>query len=147
LDRVKIHFSSASVTACMHDKRPALQLPIPESLTRIQRREYYRVDAPVTNPPRCTFFVERNEERRAVTLELKDISAGGIAVLDNGRVLDAGKGTIYMGCRLELPDVDVIDVDLKVAQCLDEILPNGKERRLLGCGFFNLPNPQMIKVQ
>lgn len=147
LDRVRIQFTASHVATCMHDGRPALQLPLPTTLTRIQRREYYRVDTPVTNPARCTFTFEKDKERRSATLDLKDISAGGIAVIDSDGMLDCTKGTTYNACRLELPEVDVVDVDLRVVQCMDDLLQNGKERRLLGLKFFNLPNPQMIKVQ
>src|SRR5690606_29735085 len=53
LDKIHIQFSTSNITHCQHDNLPALSMPMPQTLSRIQRREYYRVDIPVTNPASC----------------------------------------------------------------------------------------------
>lgn len=147
LDKVRVIFSSNQVSACMHDNRPALRLPIPDSLTRIQRREFYRVETPVTNPPRCTFMFELPKGPGRVSLEVRDVSAGGICVLDNQHQLDNAKGTLYPACELSLPDVGQVITDLRIVRSVDEEGVNGKERRLLGCKFVALPSPMQMRVQ
>jgi c-di-GMP-binding flagellar brake protein YcgR len=147
LDKVKIHFSAPKVTPCLQDNRPALRLPIPETLTRIQRREYYRVDVPITKPARCTMPIEDEKGQRNVTFTVKDISAGGIAVFDNHHLLSETVGTLYKGCRLLLPEVDTVITDLRIVRAQDEALPDGKERRQVGCAFVHLSNAMQIMVQ
>jgi c-di-GMP-binding flagellar brake protein YcgR len=147
IDKVRILFSTTQVIPCMQDGMPALRVPIPESLQRIQRREYYRVDIPVSNRASCTFTVNDEKGERTVKLELKDISAGGISVFDNAHVLDNSLGTLYKECRIELPEAGVVVTHLMVMRSLDEILLNGKESRLIGFRFFELSNPMNFIVQ
>jgi c-di-GMP-binding flagellar brake protein YcgR len=147
LDKVRIHFSAPNVTPCLHDNRPALRLPIPDSLTRIQRREAYRVDVPVTKPARCTIPVKDEKGTRNVTFTVQDISAGGIAVIDNSHLLDETAGALYKACRLLLPEIGTVISDMRVVRALDEELPNGKKQRQVGYKFVQLPNPMQIMVQ
>ncbi|RTZ39977.1 flagellar brake protein [Candidimonas sp. SYP-B2681] len=147
IDKVRIQFSTAQVTGCMQDGMPALRVPIPDSLQRIQRREYYRVDIPVSNRASATFTIRDDKGERTVKFELKDISAGGISVFDNTHVLDNALGTLYRDCRIELPEAGVVVTDLMIMRSLDEILLNGKESRLIGCRFFELSNPMNFIVQ
>lgn len=147
LDKVRIHFSSPKVTPCLQDDRPALRVPIPDSLTRIQRREFYRVDVPVTKPARCTMPIKDEKGSRNITFTVKDISAGGIAVVDNNHLLDETAGTLYKGCRLLLPEIGTVISDMRVVRAQDEELSNGKERRQVGCKFVQLPNSMQIMVQ
>ncbi len=147
IDRVRIRFSTAQVTSCMQDGMPAIRVPIPESLQRIQRREYYRVNIPVSNRASATFTIRDEKGERTVKFELKDISAGGISIFDNAHVLDNSLGTLYKNCRIELPGAGIVETHLMVMRSLDEILFNGKESRLIGCRFFELSNPMNFIVQ
>lgn len=147
LDKVRIQFSVSQVTPCLQDNLPALQVPFPESIRRVQRREYYRVDVPVSEPAWCTIVLPAAEGGKTVKLDIKDISAGGISVLDNDHVLNNEMGTVYADCRLDLPDAGTVVSSLRIMRSLDEKLNNGKETRLLGCKFFNLSNPMNFIVQ
>lgn len=147
LDKVSIQFSVPRVTPCMQDNLPAMQVPFPLSVRRVQRREYYRVEVPVTEPASCTIAIPDNPAIKKVTLNIKDISAGGISVLDNSHVLDNALGTIYKDCQLELPDAGTVITSLRIMRSLDETLSNGKETRLLGCKFFELSNPMNFIIQ
>ncbi|MCX7219323.1 MAG: flagellar brake protein [Burkholderiales bacterium] len=60
LDKISIQFSSSSIQNTSIDGRPALQLAIPTSLIRLQRREYYRINTPLSNPIRCTIPLDED---------------------------------------------------------------------------------------
>src|SRR5690554_786887 len=60
LDSARILFSSQEVSPCEHDNRPALRLSLPKSLMRIQRRDSYRLDVPVTDPATCRITLPGN---------------------------------------------------------------------------------------
>src|SRR5690606_19243646 len=126
LDKVQVLFSVTGITACTHDSRPALCASVPAGITRIQRREYYRVDIPVTNRAMCIFSIPENKDAMRVELELKDISAGGISVLDNNQVLDNTLNTIFKACRLDLPEAGTVVTDLQVVRSQDDTLAKGK---------------------
>ncbi len=147
LDKVQIHFSSSQLQACLQADQPALRLEIPTLMRRIQRREYYRVETPVTDPPRCIFTLDNEGSPAKVSLPIKDMSAGGLALIDNNHVLDTDWGTLYQDCVLELPQIGEVEASLRVVQYKDESLPGGKERRLVGCKFFNPSSALQVKVQ
>lgn len=147
LDKVQVQFSSVQLQPCEQAGQPALRMQIPDSMRRIQRREYYRVETPVTEPPRCTFTVDHLGQPATVCLSVKDMSAGGLAVVDNDHELDTEWGTVYQDCLLELPQIGQVQTTLKVVQYKDESLPGDKERRLVGCQFVHPSNALQVKVQ
>jgi c-di-GMP-binding flagellar brake protein YcgR len=151
VERVLIRFYAMNFTDCIFEDAPALRVAFPERLTRIQRREHYRIDVPTSNPAKCTIpkgaagqdadvtlDVEDIswEIAKDVTVELKDISSGGLSILSYEANLPSIKGTVYSGCRVDLPDVGSITVDLKVVQSRPETQHNGKERMHIGCAFI-----------
>lgn len=147
LDKVRIEFSVAKVDACMQDGRPALCASSPTSVTRIQRREYYRVDIPISNRATCTLSAPANKEAKQFKLEIRDISAGGISVMDNDHALDNTLHTLFKACRLDLPEAGTVITDLQIVRSHDDSLPNGKPSRFLGFAFVNLSNPMNFIVQ
>ncbi|PLC50358.1 flagellar brake protein [Pollutimonas subterranea] len=147
LDKVRIQFSVTKVESCMQEGRPALRASFPSSITRIQRREYYRVDIPVSNPATCTIPTPQNKDTKQVTLELRDISAGGISAMDNEHTLDNALNALFKNCRLELPEAGTVITDLQIVRSQDDTLANGKPSRSLGFAFINLSNPMNFIVQ
>src|SRR4051812_39957445 len=88
LDKIRIMFNITSIKETMYKNGPALKLAIPESLIRLQRREYYRMATPVSNPVRCIITLPEEQGGEAENFPLADISCGGIALLDSQQVLD-----------------------------------------------------------
>jgi hypothetical protein len=48
---------------------------------------------------------------------------------------------------LLLPEVDTVVTNLRIVRAQDDVLPDGKERRQVGCAFVQLPNAMQILVQ
>lgn len=150
LDNIRILFFATEVHECVFDNLPALYFPIPESLIRLQRRETYRVATPVVNPLRCTITIPPDDPEGTATtviLPVKDISCGGIALIDEKKVLDNTIGRVYENCRIDLPGSGPLPVKLQVRNSLDQTLSNGREQRKLGCMFLDLRAPALSAVQ
>jgi len=151
LDSIRILFFASQVGECLYDNLPALYIPIPASLVRLQRREYYRVPTPVANPIRCTIHVPADDETglggTTVVVTLKDISGGGIAVVDEKKLLDNTIGRTYKDCRIDLPGGTPVTVTLQIRNSHDMSLASGKSIRKLGCMFIDPPRPMMAAVQ
>lgn len=145
LDFARILFSSQEVSPCEHDNRPALRLSLPKSLMRIQRRESYRLDVPVTDPATCRITLPGNAG--TVTLQVKDISTGGVSVVDNQQMLGSSTGALYSSCQLDLPGTGTLSVKLQVMRFMSEALPFEQESRHVGCKFVDLHNSTEIQVQ
>lgn len=151
LDSIRILFFATSVSECLYDNLPALYIPIPTSLIRLQRRENYRIPTPVASPIRCTIRIPPDDDTGTVgtnvVVTLKDISGGGIAILDEKKLLDNTIGRVYKDCRLDLPGGNVVEVSLQVRNSHDMTLSSGKSIRKLGCMFVDPPNAMMAAVQ
>lgn len=144
LDDVHLRFSSAYARSCVMDKRATFRLPIPDEIG-MQRREFYRVEVPVTNAPQCTFQLRISKSE--VVLNLKDIGVGGICVIDDKNMLRQVPGAIYENCEIDLPEYGEVVANLRVVRSIVEELDNDKRRRLVGLAFMDLPNRMQMRVQ
>lgn len=148
LDQIRILFSSDDIRFVNWENLPAFRVPIPESVVRLQRREFYRVAAPVANPVRCIVPVKDEDGNiTPVTTTLYNISAGGVAIVDDRKILDNTIGFVHNNCRIDLPGGAPITVNLQVRNSTDLTLTSGKSIRRIGCMFLNLPQSQLAAVQ
>ena len=134
--------------SCEYDSRTALKVDIPESLVRLQRREYFRISTPIAKPLRCTFRVPKPDGSftTVVTL-LNNISAGGVSVTDEKKLLDTTTGNIYSDCTLEMTDNTVVTVKLQVRDCKEVKLTSGKTVNRFGCEFIDIPRAVLAAIQ
>ncbi len=147
LDKIRILFSADQAVATTHQGGPALLIELPPTLIRLQRREYYRMPTPVTNPVRAVFPIALEDGGGSVIVPLADISVGGIAVLDNRLVLGNTIGQTYLNCRLELPDIGSVATGLRIRNSMEMTLLNNKTNRRLGCEFLDISRGNLALVQ
>jgi c-di-GMP-binding flagellar brake protein YcgR len=149
LDNIRILFFTGEMKSCIFEDQPALCMAIPPSLIRLQRREHYRVPTPVVNPLRCTIQIPRDSDggQTTVALPLQNVSGGGIAIIDEKRILDNTIGRTYKDCRIDLPGGSLVVATLEIRNSVDLNLPNGKSIRRIGCLFVQLPRPMLAAVQ
>lgn len=149
LNNIRILFSADKLDLCEYDGREAFMLGIPQAVIRLQRREYYRVPTPVVNPVRCMINIQNEEEKPAQTLSfaLQNVSGGGIAIIDENKVLDDTVGRIYKDCKIDLPGGSLVIATLEIRNSQDVKLSNGKTIRRIGALFVDLPNAMLSAVQ
>lgn len=148
LNQVNINFTGEGLESCIHDGRPAFSLPYPKALRRIQRREFYRVEIPLGEPASCELTItEGGKAPRHIVVRLKDISAGGVALLDTDELLPHQSGTFFKNAKLTLPESGEATVNLTVHRVHRQVLPNKKEIVELGCAFTDIPKPTSMLVQ
>jgi c-di-GMP-binding flagellar brake protein YcgR len=147
LDKIRILFKLESVREVAYDNSTALEADIPETLVRLQRREFYRMATPVTNPVRVVVPLPEELGGGSATFPLADISCGGIAFLDNKLMLGEAAGRTLEGCRLDLPDVGPVVTNLEIRNMQDVTLLNNKTARRFGCMFSGISRGNMGNVQ
>ncbi len=137
VNRIRIRFDTGSPSAVNHEGRPALQIPLPTSMLRIQRREAYRIDTPVNEAVHCRFAhpVLNNHE---VVLRVADLSVKGMGLTADPGLLPAAQGTVLKGCRIDLPATGVVNCDALIVRMFEPTLA-GKQRLWIGCQFLRLP--------
>jgi flagellar brake protein len=128
--------------------RPAFRAAFPDSLLRLQRREFYRLTVPIARPLRCILPYQKADGSRA-QLEVKvvDISGGGLAVVAPPEGIGFEADAEFPNCRLELPEVGIIVATVKVCSMFEITLRNGSTIKRAGCQFKTLPGPMLTLVQ
>jgi len=151
LDKIRILFTAENLRPTLYKGDAALRADIPPSLIRLQRREYYRMETPVSNPVRAIIPLspEAAADAGSTTgvFPLHDISCGGIAVLDTKLQLSTTPGDILPNCRIELPEIGPVTVSLEVRNSLDLTLLNNKASRRIGLQFVDISRGGMGGVQ
>ena len=145
LDKVTLRFSSGPPALGMHDGRPALALPVPESLLHLQRRELMR-RVPPPGMLACAVPAPNAAKGAApVRTTIRDIGGGGLAVLAPGDALLLCLGDVLPGCAIELPQLGPVEVTLRVRH-LRAIRQHGRDVCEAGCEFVDLPAAAQAKL-
>ncbi|MET3106530.1 c-di-GMP-binding flagellar brake protein YcgR [Oxalobacteraceae bacterium GrIS 2.11] len=147
LNRISIQFSSSSISRANYLGNQALSCTIPASLIRLQRREYYRINTPISHPIICVVKVPQENGGGEIKLPLVDISCGGVALLDEKKTLNAEFGVMYDNCKIDLPGLGVINVTLQVRNSQNLLLMNHKTSRRIGFQFVDMPKAILAQIQ
>jgi c-di-GMP-binding flagellar brake protein YcgR len=147
LDKIRILFKAENLRPTLYKGEAALRADIPPTLIRLQRREYYRMETPVSNPVRAIIPLPPELGAGTGVFPLHDISCGGIAILDNKMQLSTTIGEQLSNCRIELPEIGPVTVSLEIRNSLDLTLLNNKTNRRLGLQFVDISRGGMAGVQ
>ena len=134
-DKVKIRFSTGAARAVVWRSDEVFAVPIPDELLRLQRREFYRVLAPVSRGVQCVVPVGIDGKIKYVETRVYDVGLGGVALIAQPGQLSAQPGTQYENCRIALADAGNVTVTLEVRSSLEMKLANGKAALRIGCQF------------
>jgi len=143
-DGVKVEFEVPTIEAASFEGRLAFRIPFPESLIKLQRREFYRLSAPLMNPLKCQI---RLPSGTMVDTVVGDISLGGVSLMGEHSGLDLQIGTIHENCRILLPEIGAIQTKLMVRNSFPVTLRNGTVVKRTGCAFVDLPSGQQAMIQ
>ncbi|WP_322995505.1 flagellar brake protein [Castellaniella sp.] len=147
LNRVMIEFQGPMHPASQGGK-PALALEWPTTVRRIQRRESFRMDVPTTRPATC-LIRDPGLPEGELSFNLANISAGGLQLIDRTGLLASREvGTFFDDAILSMPDVGVLDVNLRLLRHDQLIQEGGKPpMQLIALRFFNLASNLQITIQ
>ena len=148
LDRVRIQFSLHELQLTSSEGSGAFRAALPQQLLRLQRREFYRLQAPVTQSLTCTLPLRHTDGAvRSADLRVLDISGGGVAIAvpPADAVLEAGME--LMDCQLKLPGSAPIPARLSVRNLFRITTRNGIEMLRAGCQFTHMPRGAEDTIQ
>jgi c-di-GMP-binding flagellar brake protein YcgR len=136
-DGVRVEFSARTPRETRFEGLPAFEADFPEVLFYVQRREYFRVAAPILDPYMCT---GRLPEGDAFRFEVHDLSLGGVGMrTTDPRVATLPMGARLMDCELTLGALGRLPLDLQLVSHRSLAMPNGTQRYQLGFRFLTLP--------
>lgn len=139
VDKVRMQFTVPGLETVMHEGGPALKCAYPERLLRLQRRDYFRLTAPVNPRINCVLpLCDETGREQAIEIKLLDISAGGIAVLVPPLGISFVPDAVFHNVRMALPEVGEITTSLKVRNVFSITQRDGIAHLRAGCEFVDL---------
>lgn len=145
VDKVRVRFRADRPRREEQGGYVAFRAAMPEALYHLQRREFYRLETPVSDSPWCLFPDPAGGE--PLRWRVVDISAGGMAVLlpPGQEILEPQQR--HVGCVLELPDGDAITLTLVVRNLVTRTRADGVEQLRAGLRFEDLPRGADALIQ
>jgi len=143
-DKVRVQFTASDVEKISYEGRPAFKIRLPDSLIKLQRREYFRLATPISKPLACTFPLESGDN---ASLTIVDISIGGVGVMNPPKGFQFEIGKTYQGCYFVLPDLGTIVTTLQIRNAFEITMKNGTRAMRAGCMFINLPGTMQSMIQ
>lgn len=144
--QVKIQFTTRQIREVLYRNFPAFYLALPNSIYRLQRREYYRLITPVLDPLRCVIATgKKPEQQREFTVV--DISGGGVALICSETDTELEPGLAYSKCRIELPELGTVSGAIEVRTLVLLTSGTGLIRKRAGCQFKNLDSQAVMLLQ
>ena len=106
---VKIKWVSTSITVVKLKDGQALRIAFPQSLVRLQRREFFRLKTPIVNPVICKIPIvnpEFPDEEKTLELTLVDVSLGGVGTIAPDPLPShVTEGAMFESCKIGFPDI------------------------------------------
>lgn len=144
LEHIKVQFVARLAEETQHDNRPAFRVRLPESLLRLQRRDFFRVRPPISKPAKV--LVPYGEEgKQYESLRVLDLSVGGLAVMTYPEKFELPASRLIENCYLDLPGVGSISVTINVRHI--DPLPKDEKARRCGCEFVDMPPASRVMLQ
>lgn len=147
---VKVQFEAGNIVNGLFCNRKAFYLNRPDTLLRIQRREFFRSSIPSIGQARCIIPVQQEDPDDRATLRaapLMDISGGGIRLLCNGDDATLLPNKTFTDCQISLPDEDTLTVNIEVRNSTHFTAANNEVYKRVGCRFVSLNNQTNIQLQ
>ncbi len=146
LDKIKIQFRMDSVEEVEFQGAPAFLSPIPSSLLRLQRREFFRVATLTSQPMNARLLLDGPKGPQPTTMRGIDVSLGGVALLASETIEGVAAGDTLRNVELNLPGIGQVNVDLAV-QSVRPQHSGGKLCTRFGCRYINLAPAMASRVQ
>lgn len=146
LSQIRIQFWTGRGDATMYEELPAFRVRIPGELTRLQRRQFYRVGVPARHGVRCELAAEKPAGAR-VPVRVINISCGGLAVTDVPEHMRLEPGTRLRGCTLAVDDSDPIEMTFEIVRVAEMPQAVHAASRLVGVQFLDLSAGGRARIQ
>lgn len=137
LDHVKLQFSAQHAELTAYENLPAIRIRLPESLLRLQRRDFFRIRTPVARPI-VAAAAHPLEPGRKLELRVVDLSCGGVGLVAGDGDAGLETGIALRDVRIELPEVGVLTVALEVRNIREHDEGVRRNLRRYGCQFIGI---------
>ncbi len=146
VDGVKVEFGTEAARPVTYSGGPALDVPIPISILRLQRRNAFRATTPTARPITCLIDPVGNGEQEIKT-RILDISALGLSLLIDTNQLPIDEHKLLPRVRVELPGFGEIRCAIEIRYAIDPGRRFPPHFRRCGVQFRGLASADEVLIQ
>ena len=143
-NRIKIQFSTPALEQMEFNGRTAFRTKFPANILKLQRREYYRLVAPIRAPLRCIVPDVAGERVEAA---VADISVGGVGISGFPETITLVEGALLPNCRIAIPEEGVVVAALEIRNIQQLTRRSGLPILRAGCVFVGIPSQHQAMIQ
>ena len=150
---IKVQFEARNIERALFDDAEAFFIDLPESLLRIQRREFFRLSIPTRTPIECAIPVkpynpdEPDEPAVIRRIPVLDISGAGVSLQCGEDEADLLPGKAFQNCEIPLPGIGTLSATIKVKNNIKITTHNNLVNLRVGCEFYRLNNQMYSLLQ
>lgn len=145
-DGIRVEFESFSIGKTWFEGRAAYRLDFPSIISRMQRREYFRMSPLMKQQPKCTVI---DKDEQAIGFAILDISCGGVSIKHdrpNEKALEID--ATYSNCSIELASpIGRIKTPIRIRNTSEMPFQNNQIYTRYGCEFVDLPSKTRMMIQ
>ncbi len=146
-NQAKVQFVASDVREDPYGHHEALFIPMPKRIVRLQRRDYFRLSTFPKHMLKCVVSPIQNKHNPAYPMTVMDISVGGVSLICQESNMALLPGHTYPNCRIELPNVGVLNATIQVKNAFEVTSIKGDVQRRVGCVFVNLDGKTTMMLQ
>lgn len=148
-DKVKIQFQLDGPHQILYQGQTLLAAPTPSVILRLQRREFFRLEPPISHPVYCKVAaLTATEKVQVFELQLSNISGGGLSLIGPIEIVDYfPREALFKECRLDIPGEGVILVNLRVRKTIEISPQSGQHSLRIGCEYIGLPSSRLAMIE
>ncbi len=146
-ERIMIQFAVEELRKTRFEGKDAFSLPLPTSLLRLQRREYFRINTPRNGSIRCIIGPQAATLGAGDEGNVIDISCGGIGLLFPGKMADLEVGTRLPACRILLPEAAEVTTDMAIKSRFAASSGKGRPNTRSGWEFVEIAERDRAPIQ
>lgn len=141
---IRVQWSTGPAARAAFGGSDAFVAWLPQTVLRLQRRDFFRVGIPVTMDARCHIPDAKTGNEG---LKIHDISVGGLCVIANEFLGKAQVLDRFDRCTLELGEFGDIQESVEVRHITPINLRGGKNHVRVGLRFLNIGAGDQAKIQ
>lgn len=144
-DGIRVQWTTGPVAKTQYGGSPAFVAWLPQTVLRLQRRDYFRVTVPHSLTARC-YIPALNTGSEGLVVH--DISVGGLCVLANDQLAKAQVMDRFDRCTVSLGEpLGDIQESLEVRHITPVNLRGGKSQTRVGLRFTDISPADQARIQ
>ncbi len=145
-DGIKVQFVSGPVTLIAYgdDKEQAFSVDLPTRISRLQRREYFRIITPIVDPLVLQYVAP---DGRLQTYSMHDLSVAGVGITANSFPAEWQTGVTLGNCHFHLPEHPDVVTDMTICHITEQESRSGHRHFRIGLAFTALQRNSQIHLQ